>query len=664
MTADVTNLSQDSEHLKAIQKRYAEEARKRLRPDGSAQFVQLTETDIKRFNALVEDPWADHEALNAQDPPIKQHDTHKFFVLGAGFGGLQFAVRLIEKGLATADDIRLVDAAGGFGGTWYWNRFPGLHCDVESYIYLPLLEETGYIPSHKYAPGQEIRQHAERIASKWKLEDKTLFRSDVKSVEWDDKAQLWTIKLTQRRGPSAPNIDIEFRAEFVYLAAGVLTKPQIPDIPGLLSFSGSIFHTARWNYKVSGGSQANQTLTGLEGKKVGVVGTAATAIGTIPQVAKYAGELFVFQRTPAVVNPRGQHPTDVAQFKDGVATEDGWQFKRQLNFGTFLNNAALPGTPNLVGDAWTTMPGYSAVVGSPNYGIVDPAPENLAQHTENFHKLDLPHMEDVRSRVDAIVKDPDTAEKLKPWYPSWCKRPTFSDAYLQAFNQPNVHLVDTDGQGVSKATEKGLVVGGKEYPLDIIIFGTGYKTPASGLGSPSTRTGVAITGREELSLDDKWQTNGPATLHGYATSGFPNLFFSSSNQATITGNNVFMLGLIADHITYMIAEAKERVKPGQRPIIEVTRQAEQAHTEEILKRAPYYSALAGCTPGYFNGHGEASRITDPKEKAKRAKASAWGEGTQSFLDYIEGWRNEGSLHGLEIRPAVALNGSVGRLSKL
>ncbi|KAF4955425.1 hypothetical protein FSARC_11857 [Fusarium sarcochroum] len=664
MTADETKPSHDIEHLKATQKKYAEEAKKRLRPDGSAQFVQLTETDIERLNALVEDPWADHEALNAQDPPIKQNDVHKFFVLGAGFGGLQFAVRLIEKGIATADDIRLVDAAGGFGGTWYWNRFPGLHCDVESYIYLPLLQETGYIPTHKYAPGQEVRQHAERIASKWKLNDKTLFRSDVKSVEWDDHGQLWTIKLTQRRGPSDAQVDIEFRAEYVYLAAGVLTKPQIPNVPDLLSFSGSIFHTARWNYEVSGGSQANQVLTGLEGKKVGVVGTAATAIGVIPQVAKYAKELYVFQRTPAAVNPRGQHPTDVDQFKKSVATGDGWQLKRQLNFGTFINNGAQSGTPNLVGDAWTTMPGYSAVVGSPNYGIVDPTPENLAQHTENFHKLDLPHMDQVRDRVDSIVKDPDTAAKLKPWYPSWCKRPTFSDAYLQVFNQPNVHLVDTDGQGPSQATEKGLVVGDKEYPLDIIIFGTGYKTPASGLGSPSVRTGVAIIGRGGLALDDKWQSNGPATLHGYATNGFPNLFFSSSNQATITGNNIFMLGLIADHITYMISQAKELVKHGQRPIIEVARQAEEAHTAEILKRAPYYSALAGCTPGYFNGHGEAARITDPDEKAKRARASAWAEGTQSFIDYIKSWRNEGSLRGLTVRPAPPSHGSEGSLAKL
>ncbi|KAM0541581.1 hypothetical protein ACHAPJ_013183 [Fusarium lateritium] len=664
MTVGQTKHLNDIDHLKATQKKYAEEARKRLRPDGSAQFVQLTETDVERLNALVEDPWADHEALNAQDPPIKQHDVHKFFVLGAGFGGLQFAVRLIEKGIATADDIRLVDAAGGFGGTWYWNRFPGLHCDVESYIYLPLLQETGYIPTHKYAPGEEVRQHAERIASKWKLDDKTLFRSDVQSVEWDDRSQLWTIKLTQRRGPSDPSVDVEFRAEYVYLAAGVLTKPQIPDIPGLLSFSGSIFHTARWNYKVSGGSQANQVLTGLEGKKVGVVGTAATAIGAIPQVAKYAKELYVFQRTPAAVNPRGQHPTEVSHFKASVATEDGWQLKRQLNFGAFINNAAKPRTPNLVGDAWTTMPGYSAVVGSPNYGIVDPAPENLAQHTENFHKLDLPHMDEVRARVDSIVKDPDTAAKLKPWYPSWCKRPTFSDAYLQAFNQPNVYLVDTDGQGPSKATEKGLAVSDKEYPLDIIIFGTGYKTPASGLGSPSVRTGVAIIGREGLILDDKWQSNGPATLHGYATNGFPNLFFSSSNQATITGNNIFMLGLIAEHITYIIDQAKQRVKYGQRSIIEVTRQAEEAHTAEIVKRTPYYSALAGCTPGYFNGHGEAARITDPKEKAKRARASAWGEGMQSFIDYIEGWRSEGSLRGLTIRPAAPSSGSEGLLAKL
>ena len=645
-TQEIPKVSE--EKLAAIRKKYDEEASKRLRLEGPAQFVQLTESDEERLRVLAEDPWVDHEALNAKESPITNNAIYKYFALGAGFGGLQFAVHLIQRGIATPDDIRLADAGGGFGGTWYWNRFPGLHCDVESYIYLPLLEETGYVPTKKYAPGDEIRLHAERIAAQWGLVDKTLFRADVKTVKWDDDAKLWTVKVVQQRGPSTDPVHLEFHAEYVYLAAGVLTRPQIPKIPALLSFSGSIFHTARWNYTVSGGSPTNQNLDKLKGKRVAVVGTAATAIGVIPEVAKYAGELYVIQRTPAYVKQRGQYLTDIDEFKTKVANKPGWQYERQLSANRFLTNSAKPGEENLVNDGWTNMPAYSAILGSPSHGIVDPSPENLAEHAAKFHALDLPNMEGIRARVDELVNNKETAAKLKPWYPSWCKRPTFSDIYLQVFNQPNVHLVDTDGKGPSGATERGLVVDDTEYRLDVIIFGTGYKTPGRSQGSPAARTGVEIFGRGGQSIDAKWQENGAATLHGYATHGFPNLFFSGSGQATITGNNTWMLNLIADHVTFMIAEAKQRVGPNQRAIIEVTQEAEEAHTAEIVKRAPFYSALAGCTPGYFNGHGEAANNNDPKEKQKRAKGASWSEGTISFLNYIHKWRDEGSLKGLSI----------------
>ncbi|KAL2856496.1 hypothetical protein BJY01DRAFT_242834 [Aspergillus pseudoustus] len=644
----------DPAKLAAIRKRYAEEANKRLRPEGTGQFQQLTLAEESRLRSLAEDPWVDHPALNAQPSPIESGATYRFFVLGAGFGGLQFAVRLLNEGIVkSVDEIRLADAAGGFGGTWYWNRFPGLHCDIESYVYLPLLEETGYVPSHKYAPAAEIREHAERIAERWNLREKTLFRTDIESTVWDDASQLWTVKAVEHRGPGAVPITRIFRAQYVYLAAGVLTRPQVPKIPGLPSFKGEFFHTARWNYQISGGSQSNQTLTGLKGKKVAVIGTAATAIAVIPEVAKYADELFVIQRTPAYVKPRNQRPTKLEQFQTRVAPTKGWQYERQLNLNAWMTNSAKPGVENLVNDGWTDMPAYSAILGSRKHGIIDPSPENLERHVDAFHAQDLPAMESIRARVESIVKDPETAEKLKPWYPSWCKRPTFSDFYLQTFNRPNVRLVDTDGKGPDAITERGIVVAGKEYPVDIIIFSTGYKA-ITGNGSPSARTGVNIIGRGGLSLDEKWGAQGAATLHGYASAGFPNLFFSGTNQATITGNNIFMLGLIAKHIIHWISEGEKHVGNGKRAIIEVTREAEEAHTAEILKRAPYFAALAGCTPGYFNSYGEGNAITDPEEKVKRAKGSTWAEGTRSFLDYIERWREEGSLRGLAIQPAREL----------
>ncbi|KAL5444733.1 hypothetical protein PMIN07_003324 [Paraphaeosphaeria minitans] len=644
----------DLEKIESVRKKYAEEAQKRLRPDAGAQFLTLKDANDPRLQALNEDPWANHVALNARPSPIQDSKVYPFFVVGAGFGGLLFAVHAIRSGAATAEDIRLVDAAGGFGGTWYWNRYPGLHCDVESYMYLPLLEETGYVPTKKYAPGWEIREHAERIADKWQLRDKTLFRSDVDSVTWDDSSELWTISLTERRGPrGSPVISHYVRAQYVYLAAGILTRPQVPRIPGLASFAGPMFHTARWDYDITGGSQKDQLLSGLRDKRVAVIGTAATAIGAIPEIGKYAKELFIFQRTPAYVKPRNQEDTKLEEFKASVATKPGWQFDRQINWNSFLTNSTSPGQPNLVRDDWTDQPAYSAMMGSPNQAELDTSsPESIERLVTNFHILDLPNMEAVRSRVDQHVKDPKTAEKLKPWYPSWCKRPTFSDTYLPLFNEPHVHLIDTDGKGPSRATERGLVVGDQEYPVDIIVLSTGFQLANLRAGSPASRIGVKVHGRNGYSLDKKWDTIGAATLHGYLTNGFPNLFFSGTSQATITGNNTMMLNFVAQHVTYMISEAKRRAGSNKRAIIEVTREAEEAHTAEVVKRAPYFSAIAGCTPGYFNGYGVVA--ADPATKQKAARGATWSEGTRSFLKYIGDWREEGELRGLEItlRPAV------------
>ncbi len=307
-----THPAPSAEDLKLFElsHKYSAEAAKRLRTDGLNQFVRLKESESERFRALAEDPWADHAALNAREQ-VKDGAKSKFLILGAGYGGLLFAVHLIKAGLASGpEDIRFVDAAGGFGGTWWWNRYPGLHCDIESYAYMPLLEETGYMPTSKYVTGPELLEHADRIATQWKLHDKALFRSQVKTTRWDDTAQVWTVELTEGRGSEAQSRELKLQAQYVYLASGILTNPHLPKIPGLESFSGPLFHTARWDYKVTGGSPEDASLTGLAGKRVGILGTGATAIQVVPQLAKFAKELYVFQRTPSAVSWRGQRPTD------------------------------------------------------------------------------------------------------------------------------------------------------------------------------------------------------------------------------------------------------------------------------------------------------------------------------------------------------------------
>ncbi|GAB1314752.1 Pyridine nucleotide-disulfide oxidoreductase-like protein [Madurella fahalii] len=652
--ANGTNSTPSPEELKfyAIQQKYTEEAAKRLRPDGLRQFVRLKEAGSERIRALAEDPWADHAALNAKEP-IKDGAKYKFLILGAGYCGLIYAVRLIEAGLVSGpDDLLLVDAAGGFGGTWWWNRYPGLHCDVESYVYMPLLEQTGYMPKSKYAPGSELLEHADRIAAKWGLQDKALFRTNAKSARWDDAARLWTVDVTEGRGPGEQSRELKLRARYVVLASGILTNPHVPKIPGLETLSGPVFHTARWNYSITGGKPDDPTLTGLQGKRVGIIGTGATAIQAVPHLAKWAKELYVFQRTPSAVSWRGQRPTDPEEWKTKIAYKEGWQRERQLNFDSYMTNSPKEGQENMVADGWTEMPGFSAVIGSPDRGPIEPNPEKIAAHVGKMYQLDMPTAEALRARTESIVKDPETAAKLKAWYPSWCKRPTFSDQYLQTFNLPNVHLVDTDGKGVDSATETGLVVAGKEYPIDILVLSTGYDTPSIGGGSPAVRTGIDIYGREGKSLDDKWQNHGAATLHGVCSNGFPNLFFSPLMQAGQAVNNVFTIDVGAEHVVDIIAKAEAKVGAGADAIAEVTSEAEEAWTLEIMKRAAWFASVMGCTPGYVTSEGEFLKVTsDPAQMKKKSRAGTWSEGMESFLNILRAYRADGSLKGIEVTPA-------------
>ncbi|KAK3937701.1 Pentalenolactone D synthase [Diplogelasinospora grovesii] len=649
--------SEEDLKLYGLQQKYTEEAAKRFRPDGIDQFVELKDAELERFRTLGEDPWADHAALNAKQT-VKDGARYKFLVLGAGYGGLLFAVHLIEAGVASGpDDIRIVDTAGGFGGTWYWNRYPGLHCDVESYTYMPLLEETGYMPKSKYAPGHELREHADRIATKWGLHDKAVFRASVKKTAWNESAKLWDVEIEQGRGPGQEPADLRVQTQYVLIASGVLSSPQVPKIPGLETFAGPLFHTARWDYSVSGGKPEDLSLTGLQGKRVGFLGTGATAIQAVPHLARWAKEVYVFQRTPSSVTWRGQRPTDPQEWETKIASKKGWQMERMLNFNAYLTNSPRQGEENMVGDGWTEIPAYCALLGCPDWDIVEPTPEKIGAHVARLYKLDVAATEAKRARVDQIVKDAETAGKMKAWYPTWCKRPTFSDEYLQTFNLPHVHLVDTDGKGVSSATERGLVVAGKEYPLDILILGTGYRTPAVGNGSPARRTGIQVYGRGGNSLDDKWQNHGAATLHGVCSNGFPNLFFMGSTQTASAANFVLALEVHTRHVAHMIAEAERKVagrNDGSRAVVEVTSEAEEAWTVEIMRRAAWFASVMGCTPGYITSEGQRTQVPqDPMEMMKASRAGAWSQGMENFIGLLEEWKKDGSLKGLEITPVAA-----------
>ncbi|KAI0753127.1 flavin-binding monooxygenase-like family protein [Daedaleopsis nitida] len=641
-----------------LQQKYVEERTKRLRAEGASQFVRLSHS--AQLKHLQEDPWADHAALNAQPPAIVDNDDVRFLILGAGFGGLLFAVRLVQAGFPAAS-IRFVDDAGGFGGTWYWNRYPGLMCDVESYIYMPLLEETGYMPRRRYAHGSELRAHAERIARTWGLHDKALFRTRYTRAAWSDDTKRWTVALTETRGRGSVQHAPETRAltvtaQFVFAASGTLNSPQVPKIPGLDSFGGTLFHTSRWDYTATGGGPDDWALPLLASKRVGVIGTGATAVQIVPVLARCSRQLTVFQRTPSSVDQRGQRDTDPAEWTTKIAAAKGWQRARQENFNHFL---MLP--PNrmprearedgdLVSDAWTAATAYRALVGGETEDGSLVGLEQIPVHVASLQAADLERAERVRRRADEVVVDKATAGKLKAYYPVWCKRPTFHDEYLPSFNRPNVELVDTDGRGVERMTETGVVANGTEYPVDVLVLATGYVSPGTGSGSPAAGACIDLLGRGGRSMDAKWVEEGAGTLHGMATNGFPNLFFPGPSQAAVTANFTFALDTMARHVAQVVAEAASRAEDGwsNRLTVEVTKEAEEAWSLQTLMRAGWFAAIPGCTPGYINNEGERDQVQDTVQQMKAARAAPWGEGIRAFTEVIDAWRKEGGLKGLDI----------------
>jgi len=634
-----------------IQEKYTAEAQKRLRPEGSAQYVNLEESDDARLRQLAEDPWADHAALDALEPPVKPGSRHKFLIIGAGMSGLLSAVRLIQAGFS-ADQIRLVDGAGGVGGTWYWNRYPGIHCDVESYIYMPLLQETGYMPSTKYASGVEIRNYLNDVTKKYNIADKVLLRSTVDGIEWDESANIWKASISAGRGPrGADKSTFTAEAEFVILTSGLLSTPHVPKLggAGLAQFKGELLHTARWDYNATGGSveEAFPNLDKLRGKRVGIIGTGATAIQVVPILAQHARELFVFQRTPSAVYPRGQRDTTPEEWAEVTQPGQDWQLKRMENYVKAISWPDAGGEEDLIKDEWSQKKAYAALVGGP--GLPDLRPEKVPEIINHFLSLDAENSMRLRARIAAIIEDKDTAEKLTPWYPVWCKRPTFSETYLPAFNQPNVHLVDTDGKGVDGATQTGLTVGGREFPLDVLVLATGFLSMAATNLDPALRAGVKVTGKGGRALSDKWAQQGPSTLHGCASSGFPNLFFINPAQSGVAPNQVHAIDVQAKHIALLIATAAGgNNQSASRVAVDVDPQAEEAWSMQCAAGAPRFASISICTPSYSNNEGARLDMSDQAALFKAARASPVAEGILKYDEILEGWRKDGKLQGLVV----------------
>ena len=614
----------------ALGRKYQEERDKRVRADGNDQYQEVT----GEFAYFVEDPYIDSELKRDAI-----EDEVEVVIIGGGFGGMLAAARLHDVGIT---DFRIVEKGGDFGGTWYWNRYPGASCDIESYVYFPLLEKTGFVPKQKYTNAPETLEYCHVIAKTYGLHERALMQTMVTSTDWDEELGRWIVS-TDRQD--------RLKARYVVHSNGPLNRPKLPAIRGINDFKGHTFHTSRWDYAYTGGD-SNGGLDKLHDKRVAVIGTGATAVQCVPHLGAAAKQLYVFQRTPSSVDVRNNQPTDPSWIGSQPA---GWQDERRRNFESIMTGAQVK--EDLVSDGWTEA--FRLLFGS----LRDKAPSkarmalwaatapfspklyqvglksyltskatdymNLAREME---LADYRKMEQVRARADSVVEDPETAEALKPYYRQFCKRPCFHDEYLPTFNRPNVTLVNTDGRGVDEITEGGIVFDGQEYPVDCIIFATGFEVGTD----YSRRAGYQIHGVDGVSVSQKW-TDGLATFHGMHSRGFPNSFFFGPAQSGFTATYTYSLDEQSVHLAHILSTAK--AKGATR--IEASEAAEKQWVQTIIDKARLTAEFQEkCTPGYYNNEGKVN--TKPQN-------NTYGGGPIEFFDLMAKWRASGDLKGLELR---------------
>jgi cyclohexanone monooxygenase len=589
----------------ALREKYLFERDRRIRPEGQKQYL-VAEGEFERHHE------GDPYTPIAPRPPIS--DDIDVAIIGGGFCGLVAAARVKQAGVS---DFRVIEHGGDFGGAWYWNRYPGIQCDTDSYCYLPFLEETGYMPKQKYALGDEVFEHCQRIGKHFGLYDNAIFSTLIRSMEWDDSIKRWRI---------GTNHDDDIRARFVVMCQGPFNRPKLPGVPGITDFQGHTFHTARWDYEYTGGDIGGG-LDKLAGRRVAVIGTGASGVQVIPHIARAAQHLYVFQRTPSYVYERGNVPTDPEWAR---TLRPGWQRERQRNFHTGAFEAFAPGQPDLICDGWTEVSRNLAAHLNLTDGwaaLTDPAKFMELRELQDYRA-----MQRARDRVDALVEDEQTAEALKPYYRFLCKRPCFSDQYLPTFNRPNVTLVDvSDTKGVERITEKGIIAHGVEHEVDCIIFASGFEITTD----LDRRLGIQpFAGRDGMSLYDLWAKS-YRTLHGTMTHGLPNQFFTGFIQGGVTASTTAMFDQQATHIAYIIKETLARGASTVEPTAEAQDQWCATVRETAIDNTNFQRE---CTPGYYNNEGEQlirSHLGEP-----------YWPGFYAMEGLLQGWRDSGEMEGL------------------
>ena len=551
-----------------IKKKFKQERDVRIayRPEGTEQYTSDFTGDLAKYAV---DPF-----LKQQDDREPLKDFVEVLFIGGGFSALLTSVRLVQKGV---ENVRIVERGADVGGAWYWNRYPGVACDVLSYDYLPLLDEMGSVPSRNYSSGMDILNHCQAIAQKYELYDKAVFNTTVTSTVWNEEEQLW--HLYTDRGD-------DMRAQFVICANGTLSQPKLSKINGMSTFSGHSFHSSRWDYDYTG-----KSLEKLKDKVVGVIGTGASAVQIVPEVAKVAKALYVFQRTPSSIDIREEHDTDPSWAN---SLEPGWQAKRREQ-AIALSDLSLFQRMSTAQDINSVdyFDKAKHFLEKDETASMSRGEKIRAQENAN-----IDYMMGIHRHIDEVVKDKKTAEALKPWYMFMCKRPCFSNDYLPSFNLPNVRLVDTRGKGVTQITPEGPLCDGKPYKLDLLIYATGFEIQKTG-------TYNRIVGKGGLELNEKYAT-GVRTLFGVHTHGYPNLFIMGGYQASYQFNLTEMLQTQGDHIAECVSYAREN---GYHTM-DVTSEAEENWVQEVIKHRGKTGWNEECTPSYYNFEGESRRRQD------------------------------------------------------
>lgn len=604
MKCEPTNVPAAEEiNVEAIKEKYRHERDRRIRKEGQDQYVKSGQAvDIDTSDPFT--PFIERAPIS---------EDLEVAILGAGWTGVMAGYHLKQAGVT---EFRHIDHGGNFGGTWYWNRYPGIQCDNDAYCYLPLLEETGFMPSKKFSDGAEIYEYFQLIADKYEFREKALFHTLITALRWDESIKRWHISTD--RGDT-------IRARFVIMAGGTLSTPKFPSIPGIEKFKGKMFHTSRWDYAYTGGEFENPALDKLAGKRVAILGTGATSIQALPFLAQYAKEVFVLQRTPSSVDERPNPPTDPEWVK---TLKPGWQKERQTNFLQSAFIRVPPGEQDLICDVWTEINrNLDAEIKAE--GRDDVSDEEFMARRDT---MDFQVMERLRRRVDSIVEDKATAEALKPYYRFMCKRPLSNNDYYQTFNLPHVKLIDVaETQGLEQMTEKGFAQDGVEYEVDCMIFASGFEVTSD----LKRRWGIdVVEGRDSVSIYDHW-ADGPSTFHGMMTRNFPNMFYTGYVQGGLNSTTTEQFGRQGYHIAHIISAAMKRnavvVEPSKEGQEEYVR-----HFEEVEVDQSEFQRQ--CTPSYFNNEGE--------DTPRWALFRGYGLGWDAFQQLLQDWRDKDDLEGL------------------